>query len=202
MWGSCGHRPRLVITTQGIDLSTACLLILLLLSLSKTASCTWIMWTHWSADWELLFIALGHYWRRDYPLLFCACVLESVLLSSLSQHTLPLAHLRSAMAAQRRMRTHGYSEHICCNLHNQRGPNDWLHWLPSICNYFPIVYFLAFYSFKRNSIIIALFNVKVSKSGGCVAPIAVLSLSVSMNTPPERTLFLWLMLNNSLLGYL
>lgn len=30
MSGSCGLRPRLVITTHGIDLSTACLLILLL----------------------------------------------------------------------------------------------------------------------------------------------------------------------------
>ena len=27
--GSCGHRPRLVITTHGIDLSDACLLLLL-----------------------------------------------------------------------------------------------------------------------------------------------------------------------------
>lgn len=35
MSGSCGHRPRLVITTHGIDLSTACLLILLLLFLLR-----------------------------------------------------------------------------------------------------------------------------------------------------------------------
>lgn len=34
-------------------------------------------------------------------LLFCVCMWESVLLSSLSQHILPLAHLRFAMAAQK-----------------------------------------------------------------------------------------------------
>jgi len=88
-------------------------------------------------------------------LLFWACTWESVLLSSLSQHTLSLAHLRLAMPAQKRTFLCTQSTHS--NLHNQHGPNDCLHWLPSICNYVPIVYFLASYSFKRNSIIIAFF---------------------------------------------
>lgn len=105
-------------------------------------------------------------------LLFCACAWGSVLLSSLSLHVLlSSSEIRSA-------HTYTYSSQ-----HNQHGPNDCLHWLPPLRNYVPIVYFLASYSFKRNSIIIALFNVKVSKSGGSGAPVAILSLSVSM-TPP------------------
>lgn len=120
-------------------------------------------------------------------LLFCVCMWESVLLSSLSQHILPLAHLRFAMAAQKC--THSYTQSTYSSLHNQHGPNDCLHWLPSLCNYVPIVYFLASYSFKWNSIIIALFNVKVSKSGGCGTPVAALSLSVSM-TPPKLLCFI------------
>ena len=43
-------------------------------------------------------------------LLFCACVWESVLLSSLSQHILPLAHLRLAGATQ-------MCTHLCTHIH-------------------------------------------------------------------------------------
>lgn len=189
MWGSCGHRHRLVITTQGIDLLTACSLILPLFPFSKTVSHTWIMWTHWSADWEILFRALGHYWRRDYPaLVFFVHVGECITPIFVTAH-IPPAHLRFAMAAQKKKHSHLCTQSTYSGLHNQHGPNDCLHWLPSICNYVPIVYFLASYSFKRNSIIIALFNVKVSKSGGCGAPVALSFLSMSM-TPPRLLYFL------------
>lgn len=46
-------------------------------------------------------------------------------------------------------------------VHNEHGPNDCWHWLPSLCNYVPIVYFLAAYLFQRNSMIIVLFSAKV-----------------------------------------
>lgn len=143
------------------------------------------MWTHWSADWELLFGAQGHYWKRDYPaLVLCTCMGECITQLLVTAHTprlltLDLQQLHKCARIYTRARTQStYS-----GLHNQHGPNDCLHWLPSLCNYVPIVYFLASYSFKRNSIIIALFNVKVNKSGGCGAPGAVLSLSVSVTHP-------------------
>lgn len=56
--------------------------------LSKTVTRTWIMCTHWSADWELLFKALGHYWRRDYPTLVpCMCMGECITQLLVTAHT-------------------------------------------------------------------------------------------------------------------
>lgn len=191
MWGSCGHRPRLVITTQGIDLSTARLLILLLLPFQRQwlahelcGHIDQLIESYCLEPWVIIEGGITQ-------LLFCACVWESVLLSSLSQYILPLAHLRFATATQMCTHLNPHIQSTYNSLHNQHGPNDCLHWLPSLCNYVPIVYFPASYSFKWNSIIIALFNVKVSKSGGCGAPVAVLSLSVSM-TPPKLLCFIGL----------
>lgn len=96
--------------------------------------------------------------------------------------------------------TYTHTLSTCSSLHNQHGPNDCLHWLPSLCNYVPIVYFLASYSFKWNSIIIALFNAKVSKSGGCGAPLSALSLSVSTtpHTPTPKSYFVsWVCVKSS-----
>ena len=82
--GSCGHRPRLVITTQGIDLCTACLLPLLSTLKDRAAHelCGHIDQLIESYCFEPRVIIEGGITR----LLFHACVWESVLLNSLSQH--------------------------------------------------------------------------------------------------------------------
>lgn len=179
MRGSCGHRPWLVITTQGIDLPTACLLILLLsfqrrwLAHELCGHIDQLIESYCLEPWVII-----EGWIIQ--LLFSSRLWEIVILSSLSQHKLPVVHLRYATATQ-------MCTHLSAYTHTAKQstcPNDCLHWLPSLCNYVPIVYFLGSYSFKQNSIIIALFNVKVSKSGGCGAAVAVLSWNVS-TTPPR-----------------
>lgn len=176
MWGCCGHRHRLVITTQGIDPRPPPpppprprprhLFQRQWLAHELCAHIDQLIESYCLKPWVIIEGGIT-------LLLFRACVWESALPSSLSQHTLP------ADLQRLHQRAH-LDTHTCSSRHKQRGPNEWMHWLPSLCNYVPIVYFPASYSFKRNSIIIALFNVKVTKSGGRVVPVAALSLSVSM----------------------
>ena len=112
VWGSCGHRPRLVITTQGIDLPTARLLILLLFPFQRQrlahelcGHIDQLIESYCLEPWVIIEGGITQ-------LLFCACVWASVLLSSLSQHILPLAHLRFAKATQMCTRLHTHAEHI------------------------------------------------------------------------------------------
>lgn len=90
MRGSCGHRPRLVITTHGIDLSTACLLILLLLLLRPLprqrlahelcGNIDQLIESYCLEPWVIIEGGISQ-------LLFCACALEECITQLLVTHT-------------------------------------------------------------------------------------------------------------------
>ncbi len=162
--GLGGHCHSCIISDLGIDISTATIpsvefpfFLFLSLPFSPDRFTQWIMWTHWSADWGPLFGNAGALLEEGLPYACFELVYARGCYLTACHYTLPLTTIAFYSKTQRNI-------HNECT-HNQHKLNDFRHWLPSFYNYVPIVYFLAAYLFQRNSIIIALFTVKVHWGG-------------------------------------